>query len=97
MSCRCSAEFCLVCGRRWEGLASCRWGCPKYERPIYDEDGFNQNGFNPETGLDREGVPWDPNHEHEHGYGAPDWEYGEDGYDDGGFGKWNIQCRTFSR
>lgn len=89
MSCRCSAEFCLVCGRRWEGLVSCRWGCPKYGCAVYDEDGFNQNGFNPETGLDRLGNPWDPLYEHgRDGDGGRRFDmfgFDEDGFDVDGY------------
>ena len=65
MTCLCSAQFCLVCGKSWKGLASCRFGCPKYAAPEYDQDGYSQLGFHPDSGLDRFGAPWDPDHEHE--------------------------------
>ncbi|KAK4507159.1 hypothetical protein PRZ48_000893 [Zasmidium cellare] len=96
----CSAEFCLVCGREWEGPASCRFGCPKFQAPVYDWEGFNQLGFNPKTGLDREGNAWSGNDIHlNDGYDAinedfddfgDDWEeeeeriFGEDGFDQWG-------------
>lgn len=83
MNCHCSAEFCLICGRRWEGLLSCRWGCPKYGRAVYDADGFNQNGYDPTTGLDRNGLPWDPNHEHEPIDDGEEYDF--DGYDRYGY------------
>lgn len=94
----CGAEFCLVCGRPWEDLISCRWGCPKMEAPVYDDEGFNQLGFHPETGLNREGNPWNPNHEHEGWEQDQGWAddelddddefirvFDEEGYDQEGF------------
>ena len=61
ITCRCKAQFCLICGSKWEeGCASCRRGCPHYASPIYDEDGYSQFGFHKDTGLDREGNTHDP-------------------------------------
>ena len=57
MTCTCSAEFCLICGRQWKVTYThtCAHGCPFFEKPDYDEEGYNQNGFHRETGLDRHG------------------------------------------
>lgn len=56
MTCRCSAEFCLVCGRKWEaGQMRCPHGCPQSEIPVYDGEGYNQHGFHRDSGLDRDG------------------------------------------
>lgn len=49
--CQCGAEFCYVCGKSWQGIH----GCPHYGPAIYDEEGYNQDGFHRDTGLDREG------------------------------------------
>lgn len=49
--CQCGAEFCYVCGESWQGMH----GCPQYGPAVYDEAGYNQDGFHRDTGLDREG------------------------------------------
>lgn len=49
--CQCGAEFCYICGESWPGMH----GCPHYGPAIYDEEGYNQDGFHCDTGLDREG------------------------------------------
>ena len=35
----------------------CTRGCPKYGRPVYDADEYNQHGYHRDTGLDRGGFP----------------------------------------
>ena len=50
-SCECGAEFCYICGQQWQGMH----GCPHYGPAIYDEEGYNQDGFHQTTGLNREG------------------------------------------
>lgn len=50
-SCECGAEFCYICGESWPGMH----GCPHYGPAIYDEEGYNQDGFHRDTGLNREG------------------------------------------
>ena len=80
MTCRCSAQFCLICGQEWtNGASSCRHGCPHFQRPEYDELGYNQFGFHKATGLDRDGNPHDPDVNLE---GDVAYE-NDDGYDDG--------------
>lgn len=49
--CQCGAEFCYICGESWPGMH----GCPHYGPAIYDEEGYNQDGFHRDTGLNREG------------------------------------------
>ncbi|KAJ8114367.1 hypothetical protein OPT61_g3742 [Boeremia exigua] len=51
ITCECGTQFCYVCGDQWEGMH----GCPHYGRAIYDEDGYNQDGFHRTTGLNLEG------------------------------------------
>ena len=79
MTCVCSADFCLFCGREWPlGLSNCSHGCPHHQEPRYDEDGYNQNGYHRDTGLDRDGFPFDPTIGH-----LDEGEYdGNDDYDD---------------
>lgn len=105
MTCRCGGEFCLVCGRKWTGLASCVHGCPKYQRPEYDSEDYNQHGFHRDTGLDRDGNPANPNLEHEQddGYGDDyeDNEYGNDYeisvYGEDGFDQWDRDNMGYDR
>lgn len=56
VKCRCSCgnEFCYICGRTWD--RGCTWGCPLYGPAKYDEEGYNEEGFHRDTGLDREGL-----------------------------------------
>ena len=49
--CHCGAEFCYICGESWPGMH----GCPHYGPAIYDEEGYNQDGFHRDTGINREG------------------------------------------
>ncbi|KAF2107283.1 hypothetical protein BDV96DRAFT_693520 [Lophiotrema nucula] len=51
ISCECGSEFCYICGKEWEGLH----GCPHYGPAEYDAEGYNQEGFHKETGLNRDG------------------------------------------
>ncbi|KAF2173266.1 hypothetical protein M409DRAFT_49735 [Zasmidium cellare ATCC 36951] len=85
----CNGEFCLVCGRTWEGPTTCRFGCPKFEAPVYDWEGFNQLGFNPETGLDHyddNDGDWEEEEEHVFGEdGCDQWGWDVSGYDREGF------------
>ena len=50
-SCECGTEFCYICGQQWQGMHA----CPHYGPAIYDEDGYNQDGFHRTTSLNREG------------------------------------------
>ncbi|KAF1828664.1 hypothetical protein BDW02DRAFT_584306 [Decorospora gaudefroyi] len=52
ITCECGNAFCYICGEDWPGLHS----CPHYGPPIYDEEGYNQDGFHRETGLNRDGL-----------------------------------------
>lgn len=49
--CECGAQFCYICGEEWKGVH----GCPHYGPAIYDEEGYNQEGFHRSTGINREG------------------------------------------
>ncbi|KAF1358876.1 hypothetical protein EJ07DRAFT_121996 [Lizonia empirigonia] len=51
ISCGCGTEFCYICGQQWRGIH----GCPNYGPAIYDDEGYNQNGYHRDTGLNREG------------------------------------------
>lgn len=51
-SCECGHDFCYVCGKDWGDLH----GCPHYGPAIYDEEGYNQDGFHRTTGLNRNGL-----------------------------------------
>ena len=97
ITCRCTAQFCLVCGRKWgDGATSCRHGCPHYARPIYDEHGYNQFGYHKETGLNREGNPHDPHLDLQGDVGEQNYcdneddEDGEPRYDERGFDQWGF-------
>lgn len=103
ITCRCTAQFCLICGRKWEdGRTSCRHGCPHYAKPVYDEEGFNQFGYHKYTGLDRDGEPWDSDLDHEldagnyDGYNGDNYDddhyddYGVPIYDERGFDQWGF-------
>jgi hypothetical protein len=50
-SCECGAEFCYICGESWPGMHA----CPHYGPAIYDEEGYNQDGYHRVTGLNRDG------------------------------------------
>ncbi|KAF3047992.1 hypothetical protein E8E12_005103 [Didymella heteroderae] len=52
ITCECGAEFCYICGESWPGMH----GCPHYGPAIYDEEGYNQDGYHRDTGLNREGY-----------------------------------------
>lgn len=51
VSCGCGTGFCYICGQQWRGIH----GCPNYGPAIYDDEGYNQNGYQRDTGLNREG------------------------------------------
>lgn len=62
MTCTCGYSFCYICGKAWEGVHA----CPLYGPVAYDEEGYNQEGFHRDTGLNRAGqtrqqVEADPN------------------------------------
>lgn len=97
MTCWCSAELCLICGRKWEpGQSVCPHGCPYYEAPIYDDQGYNQMGFHRETGLDRDGEPFDPAKIYYEGYqDEHDNEDDQPVYDDDGFDQWGFNMDGF--
>lgn len=86
---------------------SCAWGCPKWARPVYDAEGFNQNGYDPTTGLNRDGFAWDPNQEHEEhmlinaawAEGRPFDEHGydQDGYDLYGYDRNGLDEDEYGR
>lgn len=101
MTCRCKAEFCLVCGRGWQPhLTSCRHGCPHYDMPSYDAESYNQFGYHKDTGLDRDGNPWDAGLEHEQDYDDSDDGYFDDErtiYDEDGFDQWCYDRDGFDR
>jgi hypothetical protein len=50
--CGCGHDFCYVCGKDWNGLH----GCPHYGPATYDEEGYNQDGYHRDTGLNRDGL-----------------------------------------
>ncbi|CAA9960022.1 RING finger domain containing protein [Pyrenophora teres f. maculata] len=52
ITCGCGQSFCYVCGKDWEG----HHACPLYGRPMFDEEGYNQDGFHRDTGLNRNGL-----------------------------------------
>ncbi|CAO2651208.1 Nn.00g095050.m01.CDS01 [Neocucurbitaria sp. VM-36] len=52
ITCECGHDFCYVCGKDWPGLH----GCPHYGPATYDEEGYNQDGFHRDTGLNRDGL-----------------------------------------
>jgi hypothetical protein len=54
----CGTRFCLRCART-HGIVC---GSPRPFQPVYDTEGFNQYGYHPRTGLDRDGKPWDQRH-----------------------------------
>jgi hypothetical protein len=56
ITCECGNQFCYVCGRAWENLSYCVGGCPRYGPAVYDDDGYNEDGFHKDTGLDRNGL-----------------------------------------
>ncbi|USW55556.1 hypothetical protein Slin15195_G088750 [Septoria linicola] len=85
MTCTCGGQFCSCCGRQWQGhWVQCRGGCPKHERPEYYSEGYNQNGYRPSTGLDRDGVTWEAVHGQEGTFG----EWGYEGLEIG----WNYDA-----
>jgi hypothetical protein len=51
-SCQCGNQFCYICGKDWPGAH----GCPRYGPAIYDEEGYNQEGYHRDTDLNREGY-----------------------------------------
>ncbi|KAF2470638.1 uncharacterized protein BDR25DRAFT_303687 [Lindgomyces ingoldianus] len=51
MICTCGSSFCYVCGKPWEGQHE----CPQYGQAKYDDEGYNQDGFHKDTGLNRNG------------------------------------------
>ncbi|KAJ4381375.1 hypothetical protein N0V86_003724 [Didymella sp. IMI 355093] len=51
ITCECGAEFCYICGESWPGMHA----CPHYGPAIYDEQGYNQDGYHRVTGLNRDG------------------------------------------
>nr|OQO24148.1 hypothetical protein B0A51_08991 [Rachicladosporium sp. CCFEE 5018] len=71
MTCFCGAEFCLICGGKWNGLEACGNGCCKVGHELWDpdngeggnedyddddyEDRFDGIGMDPD-GYDREGF-----------------------------------------
>ncbi|CAK1359928.1 unnamed protein product [Cercospora beticola] len=104
MRCTCGTEFCLCCGRRWgEFWYTCQAGCPKNEAPVYDAEGFNQNGYDPATGLDRDGIHWlvhnpiisDQFEVEEQIYGADGFD--EDGVDREGYDREGFDDLGFNR
>ncbi|KAH8730468.1 hypothetical protein GQ44DRAFT_700366 [Phaeosphaeriaceae sp. PMI808] len=52
ITCSCGHSFCYVCGKDWTGPHA----CPHYGQPIYDAEGYNQDGFHRVTYLNREGL-----------------------------------------
>ncbi|KAF2036042.1 hypothetical protein EK21DRAFT_52351, partial [Setomelanomma holmii] len=83
ITCECGNDFCYICGADWPGLH----GCPHYGPATYDEDGYNQDGFHRNTGLNHDGLTRrhdiarrrgeDPDDEDEDDDGEddnPDWE-----------------------
>lgn len=54
-TCRCGAEFCLVCGCNYNNRSDqCLDECPSSGPPLYDADGYDHEGFN-RAGFDRRG------------------------------------------
>jgi hypothetical protein len=51
ITCECGNSFCYICGKGWPGAH----GCPQYGPAQYDSDGFNQNGYHRDTGLNPDG------------------------------------------
>ncbi|KAL6710827.1 hypothetical protein ACN47E_007884 [Coniothyrium glycines] len=52
ITCECGHQFCYVCGIDWTGLHS----CPHYGPATFDDEGYNQDGFHRDTGLNRSGL-----------------------------------------
>jgi hypothetical protein len=52
----CKYEFCLICGREWEGYVLCSHGCPKHGPAVYDDEDYNQAGYHRVTGRNRAGA-----------------------------------------
>ncbi|KAH6841822.1 hypothetical protein B0T12DRAFT_319595, partial [Alternaria alternata] len=52
ITCECGSSFCYICGKDWPGLH----GCPHYGPAVYDEEGYNQDGYHRESGLNRQGL-----------------------------------------
>ncbi|KAF2263174.1 hypothetical protein CC78DRAFT_569198 [Lojkania enalia] len=52
ISCECGAEFCYICGEPWEDIH----GCPHYGPAVYDDEGYNQDGFHRDIGVNRDGL-----------------------------------------
>ncbi|OQO12855.1 hypothetical protein B0A48_02319 [Cryoendolithus antarcticus] len=73
MRCFCGAEFCLLCGGKWNGIEACGNGCRKVGHDIWDpqddgggnedyddddyEDRFDDFGMDPD-GYDRDGFDY---------------------------------------
>ena len=51
-SCTCGTQFCYACGKAWTG----EHGCPYYGPAVYDDEGFNQEGYHRTTGRNRQGY-----------------------------------------
>lgn len=72
-------------------------GCPRYGQPVYDDDGYNQDGFHRITGADRagflrDGVEFQEHDEDEGGHEEEDDADQEE--DDGGFDMTGIDEET---
>jgi hypothetical protein len=52
----CKYEFCLICGREWEGYVLCSHGCPKKGPAMYDDEDYNMSGYHRVTGRNRAGA-----------------------------------------
>lgn len=109
MTCSCGAQFCLICGRAWEGISLCVHGCPVDGPAVYDADGYNQDGYHRETGLDRAGAlrtndaqPGDDqggwgNVGNDDDGGEQDWRVFGHIYGDDGFNRWGNDREGYGR
>ncbi|OSS50202.1 hypothetical protein B5807_04975 [Epicoccum nigrum] len=52
ITCTCGTQFCYACGKIWPGVH----GCPNYGPAIYDDEGFNQDGYHRKTGRNWKGY-----------------------------------------
>lgn len=51
----CGQEFCFICLEPWADAVA-HEGCGHYNDPVYDKDGYSEQGFHRDTGFDREGF-----------------------------------------
>ncbi|TLD35863.1 hypothetical protein E2P81_ATG02166 [Venturia nashicola] len=55
VTCDCGEEWCFICLRKWSGGYD-HEECVQYNDPVYDSEGYDENGFHRDTGVDRLGF-----------------------------------------